>query len=46
MKNGTNIAKGIGSGFVATIVLSVFMLMKQGVGLCRGLPRCTRTVTA
>ena len=33
MNNGTNIAKGIGSGFVATIVLSVFMLIKQGMGL-------------
>lgn len=33
MNNGTNIAKGIGSGFVATIGLSVIMLMKQGMGL-------------
>jgi len=28
----TEIAKGIGNGFVATIVLSVIMLIKQGVG--------------
>jgi len=28
----TKIARGIGSGFVATIVRSVIMLIKQGVG--------------
>ncbi|MDE2242913.1 MAG: hypothetical protein KGK01_10855 [Bradyrhizobium sp.] len=33
MNSGTNIAKGIGSGFVATIVLSAIMLMKQAMGL-------------
>ncbi|EFI53080.1 DUF6789 family protein [Afipia sp. 1NLS2] len=33
MNYGTNIAKGIGSGFVATLVLSVIMLMKQDMGL-------------
>ena len=32
MNNGANIAKGIGSGFVATIVLSAIMLMKQTMG--------------
>lgn len=33
MNNGTNIAKGIGSGFVATVVLSAIMLMKQAMGV-------------
>jgi hypothetical protein len=33
MINGTNIAKGIGSGFVATIVLSLIMLIKHRMGL-------------
>jgi hypothetical protein len=33
MNNATNIAKGIGSGFVATIVLSAIMLIKQGMGI-------------
>lgn len=35
MNNGMNIAKGIGSGFVATIVLSAIMLMKQAMGVMR-----------
>ena len=33
MNNGATIAKGIGSGFVATIVLSAIMLVKQAMGL-------------
>ena len=37
MGNRTNIAKGIGSGFVATIVLSAIMLIKQRMGVVPGL---------
>jgi hypothetical protein len=33
MSNGTNLMRGIASGFVATIVLSSIMLMKQAMGL-------------
>lgn len=33
MNSGTNVTKGIGSGFAATIVLSAIMLMKQAMGI-------------
>src|SRR5258708_28985026 len=33
MGNPTNFGKGIGAGFIATIVLSAIMLMKQGMGV-------------
>jgi len=35
----TKIAKGVGNGFVATIVLSVIMLIKQGVGATLSIPK-------
>ena len=33
MNNGANMFKGIGSGFVATLVLSAIMLVKQAMGV-------------
>ncbi len=33
MSNSTNFGKGIGAGFIATIVLSAFMMVKQAMGV-------------